>query len=126
MPSEQGRSAARRDFWISAALVAGGLTISGFSLLQLAETERPTMIEPATSIQMAQARAAQAESRKDHKSPSAQPSSRPADAKPGGTRPTTPPPQPARPDADAQKKSGTQPALPPAPAEKTAPPINAK
>lgn len=31
-------------------------------------------------------------------------------------------PQPARPDADAQK-SGAEPALPPAPAEKTAPPI---
>ena len=39
-----------------------------------------------------------------------------------GQRPTEVPPQPARPDAEAQK-SGSQPALPPAPAEKSAPPI---
>jgi hypothetical protein len=49
----------------------------------------------------------------------------PADAKPGGTRPTTPAPEPAQPDADA-RKAGAQPALPAAPAEKTAPPIREK
>jgi hypothetical protein len=49
----------------------------------------------------------------------------PADAKPGGTRPTTPAPEPAQPDADA-RKAGAQPALPAAPAEKTAPPIKEK
>ena len=49
----------------------------------------------------------------------------PADAKPGGTRPTTPAPEPAQPDADA-RKAGAQPALPSAPAEKTAPPIKEK
>lgn len=42
---------------------------------------------------------------------------------PGETlRPTTPAPQPARPDADAQK-AGAQPALPPAPAEKMGEPV---
>jgi hypothetical protein len=46
----------------------------------------------------------------------------PAMGKPGGERPTTPAPEPARPDAEAQK-AGATPALPPAPAEKTAPPI---
>jgi hypothetical protein len=50
---------------------------------------------------------------------------RPAESKPGGERPTTPAPQPARPDAQAQK-AGAQPVLPPAPAEKTAPPIQQK
>ena len=49
----------------------------------------------------------------------------PAEAKPGGTRPTTPAPEPARPDAQAQQE-GAPAALPPAPAEKTAPPINAR
>ena len=39
-----------------------------------------------------------------------------------GERPTTPAPEPAHPDAQAQK-DGATPALPPAPAEKTAPPI---
>ena len=47
---------------------------------------------------------------------------KPAESKPGGTRPTTPPPEPARPDADAQKK-GVKPALPPAPAEKMGEPV---
>lgn len=50
-------------------------------------------------------------------------SSKPAESKPGGTRPTTPAPEPARPDPQAQKE-GAKPALPPAPAEKVAPPIN--
>ena len=49
----------------------------------------------------------------------------PADSKPGGERPTTPAPEPARPDAKAQQE-GAKPALPPAPAEKTAPPIKEK
>jgi hypothetical protein len=39
-----------------------------------------------------------------------------------GTRPSEIPPQPAHPDAEAQK-AGATPALPPAPAEKIAPPI---
>ncbi len=42
-----------------------------------------------------------------------------------GTRPAAVPPEPARPDAQAQK-AGAQPVLPPAPAEKTAPPIEQK
>lgn len=41
------------------------------------------------------------------------------------TRPTTPAPEPARPDGGAQR-SGAPAALLPAPAEKTAPPIPAK
>jgi hypothetical protein len=52
-------------------------------------------------------------------------SSAPAESKPGGTRPTTPAPEPARPDADAQN-AGAPTALPAAPAEKVAPPMEAK
>lgn len=37
-------------------------------------------------------------------------------------RPTTPAPEPARPNADAQK-AGAEPALPPAPAEKVGEPV---
>lgn len=48
----------------------------------------------------------------------------PAESKPGGTRPTTPAPEPARPDSDEAGHANPQPALPPAPAEKVAPPIN--
>jgi hypothetical protein len=49
----------------------------------------------------------------------------PAESKPGGERPTTPAPEPARPDAEAQK-AGAKPVLPPAPAEKTGEPIKEK
>ena len=49
----------------------------------------------------------------------------PAESKPGGTRPTTPAPEPATPKPEAQKE-GAKPALPPAPAEKIAPPIKEK
>ena len=50
---------------------------------------------------------------------------KPAESKPGGTRPTTPAPEPARPDAEAQKE-GAKPALPPAPPERMAPPMEKK
>ncbi len=53
------------------------------------------------------------------------PDDKPAEAKPGGTRPTTPAPEPARPDAQAQKE-GAKAALPPAPPEKIAPPMEKK
>ena len=49
----------------------------------------------------------------------------PADSRPGGTRPTTPAPEPARPEESTPRRDAPA-ALPPAPAEKTAPPINAK
>lgn len=54
--------------------------------------------------------------------PPAATDTKPAPAEPGGTRPTTPAPEPARPDADAQK-AGAKPALPPAPAEKMGEPV---
>jgi len=49
----------------------------------------------------------------------------PAEAKPGGDRPTTPAPEPARPDPQT-RGAATKPALPAAPAEKIAPPIKEK
>lgn len=58
--------------------------------------------------------------------PSPQPAdAKPAESKPGGTRPTTPAPEPARPQEETPPRDAPA-ALPPAPAEKTAPPINAK
>ena len=58
-------------------------------------------------------------------SPAPADSNKPAESKPGGTRPTTPAPEPARPDTQAQQE-GAKPALPPAPPEKMAPPIQQK
>lgn len=57
--------------------------------------------------------------------PGATDNNAPAELKPGGTRPTTPAPEPATPSADAQKE-GAKAALPPAPPEKVAPPIQQK
>ncbi|NGX98582.1 MAG: hypothetical protein G4V63_26245 [Candidatus Afipia apatlaquensis] len=99
----------RTDLVLSAILIAAGLTLSGISLMQLAsrgeihlaQTTQPTESQPSVP---------------------AGKSDGPAESKPGGTRPTTPAPEPARPNADAQK-AGAKPALPPAPAEKTGEPI---
>lgn len=103
------KRANRTDLILSAILIAGGLTLSGISLMQLAsrgeihlaQTTQPTESQPSVP---------------------AGKSDGPADSKPGGTRPTTPAPEPARPDGDAQK-AGAKPALPPAPAEKMGEPI---
>jgi hypothetical protein len=89
------------DIWLAAMLVIAGVAVSGLSLAQIRADDR---------VQLAQAPT---------------PSPTPAEAKPGGTRPTTPAPEPATPSPGAQKE-GAQPALPPAPAEKVAPPIKDK
>jgi hypothetical protein len=100
--------ASRMDFVLAAVMIAGGLVMSGVALMHM----------PAHApVQTAQT-----------PQPPANPSvpagkeNGPAESKPGGARPTTPPPEPARPDADAQKKGAT-PALPPAPPEKIGEPI---
>jgi hypothetical protein len=89
-----------RDMFLATMLVIVGVAISGLSLSQIRANDR---------VQLAQA-------------PTPSPSTTPAESMPGGTRPTTPAPEPAQPNANAQK-DGAQPALPPAPAEKVAPPM---
>lgn len=89
-------------------LVALGLVISALALNQIGAGDPPQLAQATPPTQSTPG----AETK-----PAA-----PADPATTGTRPSDVPPQPARPDADAQK-SGAQPALPPAPAEKTAPPI---
>jgi hypothetical protein len=90
-------------------LVSAGVLIAGLSIAEI--NARPQQIAQATQPLQG--------------TPSPQSSPTPAESRPGGDRPTTPAPEPARPDADAQK-AGAQPVLPPAPAEKTAPPIKQK
>ncbi|MBS0528829.1 MAG: hypothetical protein JSS22_05505 [Proteobacteria bacterium] len=104
------RALARRDLMIAAAIVAFGLVISGISMMQLAhgQTEIAQVTQPQTAPSVPAGN-----------------QNGPAESKPGGTRPTTPAPEPAQPDADA-RKAGAQPALPSAPAEKVAPPIKTK
>jgi hypothetical protein len=106
---------ARKDMAIATLIVAAGLVMPGVFLMQLGQgqTEIAQLTPPPTSPAQT--------------SPVAPAGNQngPAEAKPGGTRPTTPAPEPAQPDADAQRV-GSQPALPPAPAEKVAPPIKEK
>jgi hypothetical protein len=95
---------------LASALIVAGFAISGLSLLQIAVGDR----------QLAQA------TQPLQSSPTPPPrNNAPAESKPGGDRPTTPAPEPARPDLQTQKE-GAKPALPPAPAEKMAPPIQQK
>jgi hypothetical protein len=110
MSAREQKPVGKSDWLIAAALIVAGTAISALSLAeikahppaQFAQATQPTPSSPP-------------EAQKD----------KPAESTPGGTRPTTPAPEPARPDPDAQK-AGAQPALPPAPAEKVAPPIKEK
>jgi hypothetical protein len=104
-PNDRKR-AYRKDMLLASAMVAAGLAVSGISLAELA-VRNPQVAQATQPLQS---------------SPPAASSNGPAESKPGGERPTTPAPQPARPDTQAQK-DGAAPALPPAPAEKTAAPI---
>jgi hypothetical protein len=101
----------KSDYWLAAALVVAGLVISGLSLVEIRAREAQQQLAQATQPLQGQ--------------PPADNSKTPAEPKPGGTRPTTPAPEPARPDQEAQKE-GAKSALPPAPAEKVAPPIKDK
>jgi hypothetical protein len=98
-----------KDFLLASLVVTAGLVLSGVSLIELAKSN----VQIAQTTQPLQS------------SPPAAPNDEPAESKPGGTRPTTPAPEPARPNAGAQT-TGAAAALPPAPAEKIAPPIQPK
>jgi len=104
------RKRIRRDILLASTMVVAGAAICALALVQLSRPS-PLMAQATQPLQS---------------SPSAeQDKTTPAASKPGGERPTTPAPEPARPDAQAQKE-GAKPALPPAPAEKMAPPIQQK
>ena len=109
MSSDGRRRGLGRDFLLASLLVAAGFVLSGLSLIELAKSN----VDVAQATQPVQ------------QSPATAPDSGPAESKPGGARPTSPAPEPARPAEQAQKE-GVKAALPPAPAEKMAPPIQQK
>src|ERR1700712_1460735 len=111
MTPDDSRRAIRKDMLLAGVMVAAGLAMSGISLAALATPHHARLAQATQPLQSTPG----AESK-----PSA-----PAEPVTTGTRPNDVPPEPARPDADAQK-AGAQPALPPAPAEKTAAPIREK
>jgi len=110
MSDDNSKRTFRNDLLIASAMVAAGLAIFGLSAMQL-RAKHPQLAQATQPLQSTPG----AETK-----PSA-----PTEPITTGTRPSEIPPEPARPDADAQK-AGAQPALPPAPAEKTGAPIREK
>jgi hypothetical protein len=110
MSADDRKRAYRKDLLLASVLVTAGLVISGLSLTKLSARDPQQMAQATQPLQS---------------SPPDVQDNKPAESKPGGDRPTTPAPEPARPNAQAQK-AGAQPVLPPAPAEKIAPPIQTK
>jgi hypothetical protein len=106
MSPNDGKRGLRKDLLLASTMVAG-LVGSDLSLAEIA-VRNPQMAQATHPLQSTPG----AETK-----PSA-----PAEPATPGTRPAEVAPQPAHPDAQAQKEGAT-PALPPAPAEKTAPPI---
>ena len=108
MPADDRQREYRREMLLASVLIAAGLAVSVLALtalnardpLHIAQATQPTQSTPGAETK---------------------PTAPPALAT-TGQRPSDIPPQPARPDPDAQR-AGAQPALPPAPAEKVAPPI---
>jgi hypothetical protein len=110
MSHDERLHAYRRNVRLAMIAVAAGVVMSSFSLIKLRASDPQQIAQGTQPLQS---------------SPAPAESDKPAESKPGGTRPTTPAPEPARPDPDAQK-AGATPVLPPAPAEKVAPPIRDK
>lgn len=111
MPADDRKREHGDRLMFASALVAAGLVISALSLHQLRANNRQDLAQATPPLQSTPGA--------DTK-PSA-----PSEPTTTGTRPSDVPPEPARPDADAER-AGAKPVLPPAPAEKTAPPIQQK
>jgi hypothetical protein len=101
----------KRDLLLAGVLIASGVVVTGVSLMAIRAAD--TRLHFAQGTPPLQGTPAPDDQNKA-----------PAESKPGGERPTTPAPEPARPDPQTQ--GAAKPALPQAPAEKYAPPIKEK
>lgn len=111
MPGQDDKRRLKLDLTVAASLFAAGILVSVISLAQIRAESRMELAQATPPLQG---------------TPS-EDQNKPAEAKPGGDRPTTPAPEPARPEPQTQgAATAVQPALPPAPAEKIAPPIKEK
>jgi hypothetical protein len=108
MTSAVRKRSYRTNMLLAGAMVVAGLAMSGISAAELLTTRHQQMAQATQPLQSTPG----AETK-----PSA-----PAEPATTGKRPGDIPPEPARPDPNAQK-AGAEPALPPAPAEKVAAPI---
>ncbi|MCA1390036.1 MULTISPECIES: hypothetical protein [Bradyrhizobium] len=112
MPGRDDKRRLKLNLTIAGALFAAGVAVSVMSLAQIRAESRMQLAQATPPLQG---------------TPSDEQSKVPAEAKPGGDRPTTPAPEPARPEPQTQGAAGAaKPALPPAPAEKIAPPMEKK
>jgi hypothetical protein len=111
MSADGNKRKFRGELLFASAMLATGLVISALSVNQIRLNDR---------LQLAQATQPLQSTPGAETKPAA-----PSEPVTTGTRPAPVPPEPARPDAEAQK-AGAQPVLPAAPAEKTAPPIQQK
>jgi len=114
MASDNRKHSLRGEYAFAAMLLAAGLAITALSVVQIRAGNSPQLAQATPPLQSTPGAETKPSAPADPTTTGTRPST--------DTRPTDVPPEPARPDADAQK-AGAQPALPPAPAEKTAPPI---
>jgi hypothetical protein len=110
MAGNQDKDSVKRDLLIAFMLIAAGAMVTGVSLVEIRAESRQDVAQATQPLQGTPAPQDQNKA--------------PAESKPGGERPTTPPPEPARPDPRTQ--GAAKPVLPQAPAEKYAPPIKEK
>ena len=103
MSLDDKKRSLRNDLLLASVMVAAGISLSGLSLAVIVVRD-PQMAQATQPLQSTPG----AETRP----------STPAEPSTTGTRPAEIAPQPAHPDAQAQKEGAT-----PAPAEKIAPPI---
>jgi len=106
MSADHSKRTLGKELLLASAMVMAGLAISGLALTKLRAARDPHLAQATQPLQSS--------------FPSDQ--DKPAESKPGGTRPTTPAPEPAHSDSQAEQQ-GAKAALPPAPAEKVGPPI---
>ena len=108
MSPNNGKRTLRQDLLLATAMLMAGVAVSGVALTRLRAAHDPQVAQATQPLQPPPS--------SEQDKPAA------AESKPDGERPTTPAPEPARPDADAQN-AGAPTALPPAPAEKAGAPI---
>lgn len=111
MTPKDNTRAYRKEMLLASAMFAVGLVISGLSLADIAAGHSRELAQATPPLQGTPAPVEKNDT--------------PAEAKPGGVRPTTPAPEPASPSTESQTQ-GAASALPPAPAEKTGTPIQPK
>jgi uncharacterized protein HemX len=89
MASDDSKRTLTKDLLLAAMMVAAGLAVSGLALTQLRAAHTAEMAQATQPLQSSP--------------PADQDKTPPAESMPGGQRPTTPAPEPARPDEQAQK-----------------------